>query len=75
LTDANRQAELFKLVEDDAMGGYLVPSYLDFDSFTADREQLPEWTRVVFEKEFEKQKKSLDVMAKKIYAAHGLSEV
>lgn len=57
------------------MGGYLVPSYLDFDSFTADQEQLPEWTRVVFEKEFEKQKKSLDVMAKKIYAAHGLSEV
>jgi hypothetical protein len=30
---------------------------------------------VVFEKEFEKQKKALDVMARKTYTAHGLTEV
>jgi len=57
------------------MHGYLVPSFIDFDRFTKDRGDLPEWTRVVFEKEFEKQKQSLDVMAKKIYSSHALTEV
>lgn len=52
-----------------------MPSFIDFDRFTSDRGELPEWTRVVFDKEFEKQKKSLDVMAKKIYTAHFLTEV
>lgn len=57
------------------MHGYLVPSFIDFDRFTQDKGELPEWTRVVFEKEFEKQKQSLDVMAKKIYSSHTLTEV
>ena len=57
------------------MHGYLVPSFIDFDRFVQDRGELPEWTRVVFEKEFEKQKQSLDVMAKKIYSSHTLTEV
>ena len=57
------------------MHGYLVPSFIDFDRFTKDRGDLPEWARVVFEKEFEKQKQSLDVMAKKIYSSHALTEV
>jgi hypothetical protein len=43
---------MFALIEDDALQGYLIPSYIDFDSFNKDREDLPEWTRVVFEKEF-----------------------
>lgn len=30
---------------------------------------------MVFEKEFEKQKKALDVMARKTYTTHGLTEV
>ena len=34
------------------MHGFLVPSYIDFDEFTKDRGELPEWTRAVFEKEF-----------------------
>ena len=57
------------------MHGFLVPSYIDFEEFTKDRGDLPEWTRAVFEKEFEKQKQSLDVMAKKIYSSHSLTEV
>ena len=57
------------------MHGFLVPSYIDFEEFTKDKEELPEWTRAVFEKEFEKQKQSLDVMAKKIYSSHSLTEV
>lgn len=72
---SNQKVQVFNRIEEDALNGYLVPSFLDFDGLTADRGELPEWTRVVFEKEFEKQKKSLDVMAKKIYTAHALTEV
>jgi hypothetical protein len=57
------------------MQGYLIPSFIDFERFTSDRGEMPEWTKVVFDKEFEKQKKSLDVMAKKIYTVHFLTEV
>jgi hypothetical protein len=56
------------------LGGYLVPGFLDWERLT-ERTELPEWTQVVFEKEFEKQKKALDVMAKKTYSAHSLTEV
>ncbi len=57
------------------MQGFLVPSFIDFDQFVIDKKELPEWTRVVFEKEFEKQKPSLDIMAKKLYSTHSLTEV
>ena len=73
LDHGSKRCELFSKVEEDAMHGFLVPSYIDFDQFQKDKGELPEWTRVVFEKEFEKQKQSLDVMAKKIYSTHSLT--
>jgi hypothetical protein len=71
---AEQKLQIFESIETDALGGYLIPSFLDWEQLT-ERTDLPEWTRVVFEKEFEKQKKALDVMARKTYTAHSLTEV
>lgn len=73
LSHANSRAQMFAQIEEDSLQGFLVPSYIDYDEFNQGQEGIPEWTRVVFEKEFEKQKSSLDVLAKKTFSAHSLS--
>ena len=48
---------------------------LELDQFAGEQEELPEWAGTVFDKEFKKQKGALDLLAKRIYANHGLAEV
>ena len=50
LTEANSRAEMFARIQEDALQGFLVPSYIDFDDFNKNQEGIPQWTRVVFEK-------------------------
>lgn len=75
LSEAMERSELFSQIESDAHNGFIVPSFLDLEQFAGELEELPEWARTVFDKEFEKQKPALDLLAKRVYSHHGLTEV
>ena len=53
----------------------MIPEDLNVRDLLYEREDLPEWFEFVFQKEFLKQKRNFDVVAKKTYKMHGLREV
>ena len=75
LNEAMDRTELFSQIESDAQNGFLVPSFLDIELFAGEQVELPEWAHTVFDKEYEKQKAPLDLMAKRLYSNSGLTEV
>ena len=62
-------------VEEEAENGFLVPSDFYIEELVYDKAQLPEWFEYVFKKEYEKEKKNFDIIAKKMYKLHGLRDV
>ena len=53
----------------------MVPEDFEIEELVYDKSQLPEWFEYVFKKEYGKEKKNLDVTAKKMYKLHGLRDV
>ncbi len=53
----------------------MIPEEIYIKDLLYEREGLPDWFQFVFQKQFLKQKKNFDVVAKKTYKIHGLRQV